>query len=524
MPDLIPVKRALLSVSDKTGLVALARALATRGVQLLSTGGTARALAAAGFDVTPIESVTGVPEMMDGRVKTLHPKIHGGLLAVRDDPAHAQAMRAHGIDAIDLVCINLYPFERTVASPGVTRDHAIENIDIGGPSMVRSAAKNADWVAVVTDPGDYADLIRELDTNDGATTLATRRRLQARAFARTAAYDAAIAAWLDPSKDPFPARLTITLERAQALRYGENPHQQAALYRRGSSPSIATARQLHGKELSYNNINDAAAALDLALQLAKVAGGRPGACVIKHANPCGAACADTVHEAADLAIAGDPLAAYGGILGLSAAVDQPTAQRLARKDVFLEVIVAPGFAPDALETLRAKSANVRLLEVDSSPPASAAIEFRSIPGGVLAQTGDDALAHSFEHRAGPAPSDAILGLARFLEPVCRALTSNAVCIGSTSAGRCSLAGAGAGQMDRLQACRIAVEKAGDRARGGVAFSDAFLPFADGPRVLIDAGVACLVHPGGSKRDDETFALCNQRGVTCLTTGLRHFRH
>ncbi|MBM4107649.1 MAG: bifunctional phosphoribosylaminoimidazolecarboxamide formyltransferase/IMP cyclohydrolase [Phycisphaerae bacterium] len=526
MPDLIPVKRALLSVSDKTGLVALARALASRGVRLVSTGGTAKALAAAGFDVTPIEAVTGFPEMMDGRVKTLHPKVHGGLLAVRDDPAHLQAMRAHAIDPIDLLCINLYPFERTVACPDVTRDHAIENIDIGGPSMVRSAAKNADWVAVVTDPADYSALIAELDANAGATSLATRRRLQAKAFARTAAYDAAIAAWLagDPDDDPFPHRLSLTLERVRSLRYGENPHQRAALYRLGPGAAIAAARQLHGKELSYNNVNDAAAALDLALHLGRVTAGRPAACVIKHANPCGAAAGPTPADAVDLAIAGDALAAYGGILALSVPLDAPAAQRLSLKDVFLEVIVAPAFDDDALDLLRSRSANVRLLRVEAAPGAGTAIDFRSIPGGVLAQTRDDALAGDFGHRAGPPPSEAQLGLARFLEPVCRALTSNAVCIGSAPAGRFALVGAGAGQMDRLQACRIAVEKSGDRSRGGVAFSDAFFPFPDAPGVLIDAGVSCLVHPGGSKRDDDTFALCREKGVTCLTTGLRHFRH
>ncbi len=522
MPDLVPVRRALISVSDKSGLVALARALASRGVRMISTGGTARALTAAGFEVTTIETVTGFPEIMDGRVKTLHPKIHGGLLAVRDDPAHARALSEHGIEPIDLVCVNLYPFERTIASPGVTRGHAIEDIDIGGPSMVRSAAKNADWVAVVTDPGDYPELIAELEAHDGSTTLSLRRRLQARAFARTAAYDAAIAAWLAPGDDPLPPRLVVPLERVRTLRYGENPHQKAALYRRRGSTWIADARQLHGKELSYNNIHDAAVAFDLALQLSEP--GRPGACVVKHANPCGAAAADSVFHAVDLALSGDELAAYGGIAASGAGVDAQAAERIARKDVFLEVLVAPAFDADALDILRAKSAHLRILQADPGPPPGGSIEFRSIPGGVLAQTRDDARAERYEHRAGPPPTDAQLALARCLEPVCRALTSNAVCLGVLEAGRFRLVGAGAGQVDRLQACRIAVEKAGRRARGALAFSDAFFPFADGPAVLIDAGVTCIVHPGGSRRDDETFALCNERGVTCLTTGVRHFRH
>lgn len=533
MPDLVPVKRALLSVSDKAGLAGFARALASMGVELVSTGGTAKALAAEGLAVTPIEALTGFPEMMDGRVKTLHPRVHGGLLALRDHADHARAMRDHAIPPIDLICVNLYPFEKTVARAGVTREEGIENIDIGGPGMLRSAAKNADWVAVVTDPADYAPLAEEMAAHGGATTLQTRRRLQALAFARTAAYDAAIASWLehDSRPGPFPASLTLRFVRAQTLRYGENPHQAAALYRDAlapDEPTVVGAEQLHGKELSYNNINDAAAALALVVRLGRFQG-RSAACVIKHANPCGAALAQDPANAIDQAIASDPLAAYGGILASSGPIDEPAAERLARKDVFLEVVVAPAFSPGALELLRSKSANVRLLV-----PAGwgrradrAVVEHRAVPGGLLAQTRDDAVTApgEFQHRAGPPPTDAMLAAAAFLEPVCRALMSNAVCLGGVApGGAMRLLGAGAGQMDRLQACRIAAGKAGDLARGAVAFSDAFFPFDDGPRILIDAGAACLVHPGGSKRDEDTFRLCQERGVTCLTTGVRHFRH
>jgi phosphoribosylaminoimidazolecarboxamide formyltransferase/IMP cyclohydrolase len=533
MPDLVRVRRALLSVSDKTGLAGFAQALAAQGVELISTGGTAKALAGEGLGVTPIEGVTGFPEMMDGRVKTLHPKVHGGLLALRDHADHAQAMRTHGIAPIDLVCVNLYPFEKTVTRAGATREERIENIDIGGPGMVRSAAKNADWVAVVTDPADYAEVAAELAAHAGATTLHTRRRLQALAFARTASYDAAIAAWLEQESrpGPFPASLTLRFARAQTLRYGENPHQAAALYRDAlapDEPTVVGAEQLHGKELSYNNINDAAAALALAVRLSRFQG-RSAACVIKHANPCGAALAPEPASAVDQAIASDPLAAYGGVLASSSPIDEPAAERLARKDVFLEVVLAPAFVPGALDALRGKSANLRLLV-----PAGwgrradrAVVEHRALPGGLLVQTRDDAVTalSDFQHRAGPAPTDSMLAAAAFLEPVCRALTSNAVCVGgSAPGGALRLFGAGAGQMDRLQACRIAAGKAGELARGAVVFSDAFFPFDDGPRILIDAGVACLVHPGGSKRDDDTFRLCEERGVTCLTTGVRHFRH
>lgn len=554
MADPITVRRALLSVSDKSGIVEFARGLHGAGVELISTGGTAKALADAGIPVIPIEQVTGFPEMMDGRVKTLHPKIHGGLLALRNDHKHQRSMAEHQIAPIDLVCINLYPFSQTVARPDVTLHEAIENIDIGGPSMVRSAAKNHAFVLVVTDPAQYGETLAAIGS--GGPDLAMRRRYAARAFAQTARYDTAIAAWMTPrfdaaaeapraETDELPARLTVDLTRAQSLRYGENPHQKAALYVRSGRDvglGVPQAEQLHGKELSYNNLNDAAAAVALAGSLAMAArearasADAPatafGAAVIKHANPCGAAAAPSVEAAIEEAVAGDPLAAFGGIVAVTGMVDEAAAAKLCGKDVFFEVLAAPSYTPGALEQLRTRWSNLRILKLASASfvPPEGELEMRSIPGGFLVQERDAKLAEesAFAHKAGPLPTLAQLRVARMLEPVCRALTSNAVCIGGVSPARgetsVRLFGAGAGQMDRLASCRLAVSKAGALARNAVAFSDAFFPFADGPRVLIDAGVSCIVHPGGSKRDQETFDLCNERKVTCLVMGLRHFRH
>ncbi len=531
MPDLIPIRRALLSVSDKTGLVSLARVLASHGVEIISTGGTALALLQAGLQVVPIHRVTGFPEIMGGRVKTLHPAVHGAILAVRDDPHHMAAVQEHGITPIDLVCVNLYPFEQTVAHPGATRGEAIEQIDIGGPSMLRSAAKNFEWVAVATDPRDYAAIIRDMEAHTGATTLALRASLAARAFALTSRYDTAIAAYLaDAEGKAPPPLLRLVAEKAQDLRYAENPHQAGALYRIPGAPAETTllrAQQLHGKELSYNNFNDASAALELVKSLPR-AGGRTAAAIVKHTNPCGAAVAGSGLDAVNAALAGDPTAGYGGILALSAEVDEAIAARLGRDDIFLEVLVAPSFHAAALRALTERWANLRLLAVGAiTAPSAGTHEVRSIPGGLLVQERDIRLATpgEFVLRAGPAPSPEQLAAAAFLEPVVRALASNAVAIGGPdSAGTLRQFGAGAGQMDRVASCRLAVEKAGPKADGAVAFSDAFFPFPDGPKVLADAGVQTIVHPGGSKRDEETFSLCGARGVTCLTTGIRHFRH
>lgn len=548
MTDLVPIRRALISVSDKTGLVELAKTLAAAGVEIISTGGTAAAIANAGIPVTAIDAVTGFPEIMDGRVKTLHPKVHGGLLAVRDNAEHVAAMEKHAIKPIDLVCVNLYPFEATVAKPGVTREEAIENIDIGGPSMIRSAAKNHAFVTVVTDASQYAEVIWEIAANKGATTMGLRRKLAAAAYAKTSVYDGAITAYLSASlasegaaavkaEPVVPAAVHVELKLVETLRYGENPHQAAGLYQAAGSGgadrrgSLATARKLHGKELSYNNINDAASALELVRQLGQIAPGKFGACVVKHMNPCGAATAGTALDAVKEAIAGDPLAAYGGILAINLELDLAAAERLCEKDIFLEVIVAPSFAADAAEKLKGRWANLRMLEVGAIGPHGAGeMEWRSLPGaggGWLAQSRDTLLVDSakYEHKAGPKPSAETLAQAGVLEAVCRSLLSNAVCLGGRSeSGGVRLFGAGAGQMDRVTSCRLACEKAAGLAAGSVAYSDAFFPFPDGPTILIDAGVKTILHPGGSKRDQETFDLCEKRGVTCLLTGVRHFRH
>ncbi|MBX3353723.1 MAG: bifunctional phosphoribosylaminoimidazolecarboxamide formyltransferase/IMP cyclohydrolase [Phycisphaeraceae bacterium] len=533
MPDLVPIRRALVSVSDKTDLIPFAKALAARGVEIISTGGTARALAEAGIAVVPIDKVTGFPEIMDGRVKTLHPKVHGALLAVREDPAHAKAMAEHAIAPIDLVCVNLYPFERVVSDPKVSQHDAIENIDIGGPSMLRSAAKNFQYVTVVPNPRHYDRIISELDANDGATTLNTRAELAAAVFARTAEYDAAIAAFLGRrAPGGFPDALRMAFTKVEDLRYGENPHQDASLYRDPSStgPTIVNARQLHGKQLSYNNIADASAALELVKDLRRLDDTRIGASIIKHKNPCGAGVASTARDAVEVALKGDPVAAYGGILALNRAMDEDAARFLVQEAVFLEVIVAAEFDEGALSLLRDKWANVRLLATGERAGSSARkLDMRSIPGGMLVQDRDSRLAspEQWTHAAGPEPTAERLLQAGVVWTICKHLMSNAVAIGGVEIDRPRLVrlfGAGAGQMDRMTSCRLAVEKAGDLAQGAIASSDAFFPFKDGPQILIDAGVTMLVHPGGSKRDDETFSLCAERGVTCMTTGVRHFRH
>lgn len=545
MSEHIRIRRALISVSDKSGLVEFARELAAMGVEIISTGGTAAALAKAGIAVLPIESVTGFPEMMDGRVKTLHPKVHGGLLGVRNNPEHVAAMNAHSIVPIDLVCVNLYPFEATVAKPGIAEHDAIENIDIGGPSMLRSAAKNFESVTVVTDGAQYPRVIAEMRANAGATTMALRRECAQAVFARTAEYDGAIARWMstagfahaaaaDADADAaqiFPRQANIRLELADELRYGENPHQRGAVYadRSFTGPSVVGAQLLHGKPLSYNNLLDAAAALELVQDLHAQRPACTACAVIKHTNPCGAAIADSVLAAFEHAWSGDPMAAFGGIVAFSSTVDVATAEAMATGERFLEVVIAPGYEPKALETLQARWKNARLLATShASPTIDRALTWRSIPGGMLVQERDvhriDAA--QFTHAAGPVPSTATLADAALMFAVAKHLKSNAVCIGANG----TLFGAGAGQMDRVASCRNAVEKAKAKlaamAAGtvAVAASDAFFPFADGPALLADAGVRCIVHPGGSKRDQDTFDLCNARGITCLLTGSRHFRH
>lgn len=539
MSELVRVTRALLSVSDKTDLIPFARALVAHGAELISTGGTAKALSDAGLPVTPIDAVTGFPEILDGRVKTLHPAIHGGLLGLRASAEHVATMQTHGIRPIDLVCVNLYPFERTIAREGVTEEEAIEQIDIGGPSMIRSGAKNFASVAVVTSADQYDRVASELAANQGCTTARLRADLAAAAFSRTSQYDVAIASYLGKRDGvAFPPVLSQRLIKHEELRYGENPHQRAALYGDPTTreTSITTARQLHGKQLGYNNILDAAAALDLVAMLRGVATSDGttgvGACVVKHTNPCGAAIATTPLGAIDAAIAGDPLAAYGGILACNHQIDEAAAEQITREGTFFEVVIAPSYTPEASALIARRWANVRILETGPFRAGNAArIEVRSIAGGMLAQDRDIQVGdpQKWTHAAGPKPDADLLARAAMLEVVCRALSSNAIVIGGVDASIAGgsatrLFGAGAGQMDRVASCRIAVEKAGAMAREGIAVSDAFFPFADGPALLIDAGVRAIVHTGGSKRDQETLDLCEKRGVTCLITGIRHFRH
>ncbi len=532
MNDLIPVRRALISVSDKTDLIPFARALAGRGVQIISTGGTARALAEAGIAVTAIDEVTGFPEMMDGRLKTLHPRVHGGLLALRDKPEHVAAMTEHGIEPIDLVCVNLYPFEKTTADPDVAEAHAIEQIDIGGPSMVRSAAKNHRFVAVVTSPAQYDMITAELDDQDGETTYELRKKLAAAAFARTAAYDTAIAQWMaardpaTPGEPMFPSPLIIRMDAIQELRYGENPHQGAVVYgdRRIREASVAFAKQLHGKELSFNNLYDANGALELVKEI----DGNDGcaAAVIKHANPCGFGVAKDAADAFEKAYSGDPLAAFGGIVAFNCQVSLPAAQLMVEGNKFLEVIVAPSYGADALALLAERWKNVRILETGPLPRPDRRevreMDYKKITAGLLVQHRDllKIDPDEWKHVAGPAPEDEDVHQLVLATLAAKHLKSNAVCIINNYA----LVGAGAGQMDRVASCRLAIDKAGPRATGGFVGSDAFFPFRDGPDLLIKAGVKAIAHPGGSKRDDETIAACNDAGVTLMFTGKRHFRH
>ncbi len=532
---LVRVTRALISVSDKSGIVDLARALHKHGVEIVSTGGTASAILDAGIPVMPIETLTGFPEMMDGRVKTLHPKVHGGLLARRDLQPHLQSMLEHDIKPIDLVVVNLYPFEATIAKPGVSEAEAIEQIDIGGPSMVRSAAKNHASVTIVTDPAQYNDLLEEMTTQNGATTLTLRKKLAAEAFTQTGAYDAMISQWMLRNETELPATMPIALRRHDELRYGENPHQHAAVYKQIGAPAgtLLDARQLHGKPLSYNNINDASAALELVRAMARTAPGAFNTCVVKHTNPCGAASAATCAQAIDLAIAGDPMAAFGGILATASPIDLAGAQRITAEGTFFEIVIAPIYDNDALALLQERWKNLRILQVeqeDPTHPPAIRSELKFIPGGALVQERDLVVPNpqGWTHAAGPEPTPDQLGAAAMLENMCRALSSNAVLIGGidpqSDSGAVRLFGAGAGQMDRVASCRGAVHKAGKLAKGAIAFSDAFFPFDDGPTILTDAGVGMIVHPGGSKRDEDTYALCNTLGVTCMTTGIRHFRH
>jgi phosphoribosylaminoimidazolecarboxamide formyltransferase/IMP cyclohydrolase len=528
MPDLAPLKRALLSVSDKTGLVELGRALAARGVELLSTGGTARSLREAGLTVLDVADVTGFPEMMDGRVKTLHPVVHGGLLALRDNADHVASMEEHAIGGIDLVVVNLYPFEETVAK-GAAYDEVIENIDIGGPAMIRSAAKNHGFVTVVVDTEDYDAVIAELEANDGQTTYALRQRLAQTAYARTAAYDTAVSTWMAAQVDGTPRRRTFGGTLTQTLRYGENPHQQATFYTDGSTgPSLATATQHQGKELSYNNINDTDAAFALVSEFAPADG--PASAMIKHANPCGVATGDTMVEAYTRAFDCDRTSAFGGIIALNQPLDGPTAEAIS--GIFTEVVIAPGADADAVRVFSNKK-NLRLLTtVGLADPAAAALAVRQVAGGWLVQDRDvgRVLAGDLKVVTKRAPTDQELSDMMFAWTVAKHVKSNAIIYVKDGA----TVGVGAGQMSRVDSTRIAARKAQDMAeamglhapltQGSVVASDAFFPFADGLITAAEAGATALIQPGGSMRDDEVIAAADALGLAMVFTGMRHFRH
>ncbi|WP_163849908.1 bifunctional phosphoribosylaminoimidazolecarboxamide formyltransferase/IMP cyclohydrolase [Pseudooceanicola aestuarii] len=528
-PGLSPLRRALISVSDKTGLVELARALTDRGVELLSTGGSAATLRDAGLAVRDVADVTDFPEMMDGRVKTLHPAVHGGLLALRDNAAHVQAMTDHGIAPIDLLVVNLYPFEETVAK-GADYGTCIENIDIGGPAMIRAASKNHAFVNVVTDVQDYDALLAELEAHDGQTTYAFRQRLALTAYSRTAAYDSAVSAWMAGAiGEPTPRRRSFAGALAQTLRYGENPHQAAAFYTDGSArPGVATARQVQGKELSYNNINDTDAAFELVSEFRAEDG--PACAIIKHANPSGVARGETLKQAYGRAFDCDRTSAFGGIIALNQPLDAATAEEIA--GIFTEVIIAPG-ADEAAREILAKKKNLRLLLTDGlADPAAAGLAIRQVSGGMLVQDRDNGrvLPADLKVVTKRAPTEAELADMRFAWTVAKHVKSNAIVYVRDGA----TVGVGAGQMSRVDSSTIAALKARRMAeecglpetpaKGSVVASDAFFPFADGLLAAAEAGATAVIQPGGSMRDDEVIAAADEAGLAMVLTGMRHFRH
>ena len=527
MQNLVPVGRALISVSDKSGLIDLARFLAAGGVELISTGGTSNMLRAAGLRVRDVAEVTGFPEMMNGRVKTLHPNIHGALLALRDDDEHLVAMAAHGIEPIDLLISNLYPFEETVAKGA---DHAtcIENIDIGGPAMIRASAKNHRFVAVVTDPGDYPALMEQLRAHDGATTLAFRQGLALAAFGRTAAYDAAVSGWLAGQfRQPFPQQRAFAGNLAQTLRYGENPHQAAAFYRDGSRrEGVATAHQWQGKEMSYNNINDTDAAFELVAEFGAV----PACAIIKHANPCGVAQAGSLREAYLRAYQCDQTSAFGGIVALNGVLDAETAEEIVK--IFTEVVIAPG-ATEGARAVFAGKKNLRLLTTKALPdPRAPGLTFRQVAGGFLVQDRDYAGLPIADLRVVTRvqPTEAQMADMLFAWKVASHVKSNAIVYVKDGA----TVGVGAGQMSRVDSTRIAARKAQDMAaalgldavptHGSVVASDAFFPFADGLLAAAEAGAVAVIQPGGSMNDDQVIAAADAAGLAMVFTGQRHFRH
>ncbi|MER8551382.1 bifunctional phosphoribosylaminoimidazolecarboxamide formyltransferase/IMP cyclohydrolase [Mesorhizobium sp. M0923] len=528
-PDLVPIRRALLSVFDKTGLIDFARALASAGVELVSTGGTAKALADAGMAVRDVSELTGFPEIMDGRVKTLHPSVHGALLGVRDDPEHAAAMRDHGIEPIDLVVSNLYPFEE-VRRSGADYAAIVENIDIGGPAMIRASAKNHAYVGIVTDPDDYASVLNALEMNFGSLSLDFRKKLAAKAFARTASYDAAISGWFaealeieHPTWRAFGGRLQ------SVMRYGENPHQGAGFYVNGDRrPGVATARQLQGKQLSYNNINDTDAAFELVGEFDPTRSA--AVAIIKHANPCGVAEGASLQAAYAKALACDPVSAYGGIVAMNRILDAAAAEEIVK--TFTEVIIAPEASDDAIRIIGVKK-NLRLLVTGGLPdPRAAGLGLKSVAGGLLVQGRDNAVVDDLELKVVTrrAPTPAEMANLKFAFRVAKHVKSNAIVYARDGA----TVGIGAGQMSRVDSSRIAARKALDAAdaagltepltKGSVVASDAFFPFADGLLSAIEAGATAVIQPGGSMRDDDVIAAADAHGIAMVFTGVRHFRH
>ncbi len=529
MSDLLPIRRALISVSDKTGLIDLAKALSERGVELLSTGGSAKAMRDAGLAVKDVSEVTGFPEMMDGRVKTLHPKVHGGLLALRDNDQHVAAMEEHGIGGIDLLVVNLYPFEATVAA-GADYDTCIENIDIGGPAMIRAAAKNAAFVNVIVDVEDYDKLLGDMDQHDGATCPKFRRKLSQKAYARTAAYDAAVSTWMAEQLElEAPKRRAFAGELKQTLRYGENSHQKAAFYTDGSNrPGVATATQLQGKELSYNNINDTDAAFELVAEFDPAVS--PAVAIIKHANPCGVAVGATLVEAYQKAFDCDRTSAFGGIVALNQPLDAETASKIV--EIFTEVVIAPGASDEAKEIFAAKK-NLRLLLTDGLPdPRKAITAYKQVAGGLLVQDKDVGYVSKDDLKVVTkvAPTDEQLDDLFFAWKVAKHVKSNAIVYVKGGA----TVGVGAGQMSRLDSANVAASKAQrmadelgmdeSPAKGSAVASDAFFPFADGLLEAAAAGGTCVIQPGGSMRDEEVIKAADEAGLAMVFTGMRHFRH
>lgn len=528
IPDRVEVKTALISVSDKSGIIGFARALADRGIKLVSTGGTSRALQDAGLEVRDVASLTGFPEIMDGRVKTLHPSVHGGLLAVRTDKAHVAAMQEQGIENIDMAVINLYPFEETVAKD-TGYGEAVENIDVGGPAMIRAAAKNHGFVTILTDPSDYEEVLKQLEDHS-SVDLPLRKRLAHKAFARTAAYDSAISNWFsDQLCVTMPLHRSIAGTLSSEMRYGENPHQQAGFYTNGSKrPGVATATQVQGKQLSYNNINDTDAAFELVAEFP--ADKSAAVAIIKHANPCGVALADSLAEAYQKALACDPVSAFGGIIALNRDLDEEVAREIV--NIFTEVIIAPG-ADDAARAVIAEKKNLRLLITGGLPdPRESGLAVRTVAGGLLAQSRDNRVVDDLELKVvtKKQPDEKQMADLRFAFQVAKHVKSNAI----VYVNNLATAGIGAGQMSRVDSSRIAARKAIDAqvtaggkeplTHGSAVASDAFFPFADGLIAAVEAGATSVIQPGGSMRDDEVIAAADEAGIAMVFTGTRHFRH